>query len=151
MVLLSISLISRQRFDDIRVTWNYCHISRRYDEQLCYNEKSIKTLATKKFYLCIPGSTMLRQDTRKYFPHAVPRSTLSAHHRHNHRLALIGTKLRIESNMDTREWQNHRSRIQKSLHQSNPHVEVDKDETHISIYNLFSTNNGLFILTRRHI
>ena len=25
----------------------------------------------------IPGSIMLKQDTRKYFPHAVPKSTLS--------------------------------------------------------------------------
>lgn len=26
----------------------------------------------------IPGSIMLRHETRKYFPHAVPRSTLSS-------------------------------------------------------------------------
>jgi hypothetical protein len=25
----------------------------------------------------VPGSTMVRQDTRKYFPNAIPRSTLS--------------------------------------------------------------------------
>ena len=64
-------LLTRRSLDDIRITWKQNTIT-------LHIHILMKTSNWTVIWSChLPGSIILRQQTRKYFPQAVPRSTLS--------------------------------------------------------------------------
>lgn len=67
-------LLARCSLDDIRITCNHT-IIRIINLVKCM--QGTRCIFWKVTVLKLPGSIMLRQQTRKYLPQAVPRSTLS--------------------------------------------------------------------------